>query len=560
MPTTDERPDEAARRLLGLERLRPGQAEALEATLEGRDVLAVMPTGHGKSALYQVPGAVLGGVSLVVSPLLALQRDQARFIGSTPALPRAWTLNSRTAAATVRKMWSALEAGEPGFVFVTAEQLADEDLVTRLGRLELSQVVVDEAHCISAWGHDFRPDYLRLGGAVERLGHPRVVALTATASKPVRDEVVDRLGLRDPLVVVRGFDRPNLHLSVHRDVADADKRRHVVETVRELGGTGLVYVATRRDTTRYADELAGLGVNVAAYHGGMRSADRARTHERFTAKEVDVVVATSAFGMGIDRPDVRFVVHASAPSDPDSYYQEIGRAGRDGEPAQAVLLYRPEDLGLHRFHSAATVDEQLLRRVLRVIRGGGGEGLTMTELRRAVDGPARTVTRLVNLLELGGAVGVRRSRVRAVAQDDPTAVAAAVDAAEVRMRVERTRLEMMRGYAETSGCRRQFLLGYLGEQLEHPCGHCDRCEEAAAQAGVGDSHPEPRGDGTSADRSAGDSAPFPVNSRVTHTEWGDGVVLSTEEDRLTVLFEREGYRVLSTEAVQEESLLARSRS
>ena len=532
----------AAEELLGLPSLRPGQGEALQAVVEGGDVLAVMPTGHGKSAVYQVAAAVRGGVTVVVSPLIALQRDQSRFLAAQQSMPRPWTLDSRTSRRQQEAMWASLDSGEDAFVFLTPEQLADETLVARLRRLDLAQLVVDEAHCISAWGHDFRPDYLRLGSVVEHLGHPPVVALTATASGPVRREVVARLGLRDPTVVVRGFDRPNLHLAVRRELTDEDKRRAVAELVAGLEGAGLLYVATRADTTRYAAELAAAGRSVAAYHGGMKADERHETHERFSTGEVDVVVATSAFGMGIDRADLRFVVHASAPPSPDSYYQEIGRAGRDGGPASAVLFHRPEDLGLHRFHSGASVDDALLRSVLAVLRQEGGS-VSLRDLRQHAGGAARSVTRAVNQLELAGVVRVRRSTVSA--SDVPTAeaVTRATEAAEERATVERTRLEMMRGYAETTGCRRQFLLGYLGEQLDQPCGHCERCEEAPDEvrrrAGAGEGS-------------------FPVDSRVTHREWGPGVVMSVEQDRFTVLFEREGYRTLSVQAVQDEDLLTRS--
>lgn len=521
----------------------------IEAALEGTDVLAVMPTGYGKSALYQVPGGLRGGVSVVVSPLVALQRDQARAITRCPDLPAPWTLDSRTGARQEARMWQALESGQPAFVFVTPEQLAKDEVVARLGALELTQVVVDEAHCISAWGHGFRPDYLQLGAAVERLGHPPVMALTATASGPVRDEVLARLGMADPVVMVRGFDRPNLHLAVRREVSDGDKRADVVEAVVQLAaegpGCGLLYVPTRKDTDRYAAELSDRGVSALAYHGGMRSPERRRVHERFTSGTVDVVVATSAFGMGIDRPDVRFVVHAAVPQSPDSYYQEIGRAGRDGGPARALLFYRPEDFALHRFHTSASVDPVVLEQVLgAVVRNGS----MPTKVLRNLEGLApRTAARAVNDLELAGVLRVKGATVSTVstalgagANRIEEAVERAVEAATTRARVSRTRVEMMRGYAEATQCRRQFLLGYLGEQLDAPCGSCDRCEEEPSQQRP--SQPEV-------------SDAFPVHSKVAHREWGAGVVMTREPDRVTVLFEREGYRTLSVDAVQREELL-----
>jgi ATP-dependent DNA helicase RecQ len=527
----------AARDVLGLADLREGLPDAMDATLEGRDVLAVMPTGYGKSALYQVPAALLTGTTIVVSPLLALQRDQVAALRESPGAPPADALNSTTRAKRAESIWQAAEHDERHILFLAPEQLANDEVMERLAGLDIAQFVVDEAHCISAWGHDFRPDYLQVGAAVERLGHPRVLALTATASPPVRREIVARLQLRDPLVVVRGFDRPNLHLAVHRHVEDTERREAVVECVAQLPRPGLLYVATRKDTEAYAAALGDRGIVALGYHGGMRSPERRQVHERFTEGSVDVVVATSAFGMGIDKADIRFVVHASAPESPDTYYQEVGRAGRDGQPAQVVLFYRPEDLGLHRFHNGGHPDVEAVRAVFGAVRRS--DGVRMTELRRSVDLPARRVTGVVNLLEQAGAVRVRRSRVTARDLQPADAVRLAVEAAATQQRVERSRIEMMRGYAETTGCRRQFLLGYLGEELAEPCGNCDTCESGSAhQQG------ERRG-----------RDPFPVSSEVTHSEWGPGVVMSTEEDRLTVLFESEGYRTLALDAVLDERLL-----
>ena len=220
-------------------------------------------------------------------------------------------------------------------------------MVGALARLRVSLFVVDEAHCVSAWGHDFRPDYLRLGPVIERLGHPTVIALTATAALPVRRDIVDRLDMREHREVIASFDRPNLHLAVQRFTDDADKRHCILTRVCTLAGDsatrcGLVYAGSRKDTDFYAGELAHCGLRVAAYHAGMRAADRERVHEQFLAGDLDVVVATSAFGMGIDKPDVRFVAHASVPESLDAYYQQIGRAGRDGQPAEITLFYRPE--------------------------------------------------------------------------------------------------------------------------------------------------------------------------------------------------------------------------
>jgi ATP-dependent DNA helicase RecQ len=417
----------------------------------------------------------------------------------------------------------------------------------RLAELGVSLFVVDEAHCVSAWGHDFRPEYLRLATAVDRLGHPPVLALTATAAAPVRDDIIARLGMRDAHQVISSFDRPNLRLSVERQTSDDGKRSAVVAGVRSLTADpatrrGLVYTASRKDAEYYAQELAQLGVRADFYHAGRRTADRERVHEAFHADDLDVVVATSAFGMGIDKADLRFVVHASAPESLDAYYQQIGRAGRDGEAAECVLFYRPEDLHLQAFLTASRAPEETLREVAMALIEQD-EPVRAAELE--VGGSAAARTRAVNLLEQAGAATVQRGGRLAYADSSvpvAAAVAAAVDVAETKQRLIRSRIDMMRGYADTSGCRRIFLLGYFGEQLRTPCGNCDTCESGSAEETDPGS-----GDGT-----------FPASAPVRHTEWGQGVVVSADAATITVLFDDVGYKTLSREVVEAQHLLSRS--
>ena len=404
--------------------------------------------------------------------------------------------------------------------------------------------MVDEAHCVSAWGHDFRPEYLRLGPVIERLGHPPVVALTATAALPVRQDIVTRLGLRDHGEVIASFDRPNLRLAVRQATEERHKRQLVVQHVQTLmadPGTrcGLVYTASRKDAEYYAAELEQAGVPAAAYHAGMRAADRQRVHEGFLGDGPGVVVATSAFGMGIDKPDVRFVVHASAPESLDSYYQQIGRAGRDGEPADVTLFYRPEDLHLQTFLTSTRAPQDTLDGVATAL-AEQDEPVRASALAKEVGGSAARRTRAVNLLEQAGAVGTTAEGLLEYldpALDPDEAVAEAVGVAEGHQRLTRSRIEMMRGYGETTGCRRQYLLGYFGEELAHPCGNCDTCEAGTAQ------------DRTEAD------GPFRRNTSVQHADWGRGVVMSIEPDRLTVLFDAVGYKTLALAAVTEHDLL-----
>ncbi|HEX2131332.1 MAG TPA: RecQ family ATP-dependent DNA helicase [Actinophytocola sp.] len=524
----------------GWSRLRDEQLRAMEQVMAGHDVLAVLPTGAGKSAIYQVPALLLDGPTLVVSPLIALQHDQLDGIEDSDA-PEAVAVNSAQRGGERRHAWKSVRDGSAEYVFLSPEQLAKDEVVDELGELGVSLFVVDEAHCVSMWGHDFRPDYLRLGQVVERLGHPRVIALTATAAPPVRRDIAERLGLRDHREVVASFDRPNLHLGVFRFGDDDGKRRAVVDRALALATDpatrpGLLYTASRKDTDAYADELAGLGVRVAGYHAGRKAADRDRVHQEFMAGDLDVVVATSAFGMGIDKADVRFVLHASVPDSLDSYYQQIGRAGRDGEPAEITLYYRPEDVGLQKFLTASKPPEDALVQVADAL-DEHDEPVRPAELTDEVS-PARR-TRAVNLFERAGVVTTTASgRLDPDPDLEPDeAVARATEVAETHQRMIRSRLHMLTGYAETTGCRRQFLLGYFGEQLERPCGNCDTCDAGTAE------HQSP---GTGR---------FPRNSSVRHAEWGRGVVLSVEPDRLTVLFEHEGYKTLSVRAVEENDLL-----
>jgi ATP-dependent DNA helicase RecQ len=519
--------------------LRPEQLESMEAVVAGRDVLAVMPTGAGKSAVYQVPGALLDGPTVVVSPLIALQRDQVGHLDSTGA-PEAVAINSAHRAGENAEAWQAVRAGDAAYLFLSPEQLAKDDVVERLAAIRPALLVVDEAHCVSAWGHDFRPDYLRLGHLIERIGRPPVLALTATAGELVRSDITEHLRLRNPLQVVTGFDRPNLHLEVRRCTDDGDKRKAVVAWVVDGPRPGLVYVATRKDTLRYQAELAERGLRSAAFHAGMKSGDKNGVHRRFTDGELDVVVATSAFGMGIDKADVRFVVHASVPDSLDSYYQAVGRAGRDGKPAQAVLFYRPEDFGLQKFLSGGTPDQGEVRTIVGTMRAAA-RPMAVKELADQTHLSRRKTGAILNLLKRVGAVAVEskgRFRYLDLAPDD--AAARVEDVAERRRCFDSTRIEMMRDYAETRRCRRRRLLGYFGEELPGPCGNCDTCDSGSAREQV------------PADPSDHE---FEVDAPVRHEQWGPGTVMQREADRVTVLFEQAGYRTLSLEAVREGNIL-----
>ena len=541
-PTTEQLRD-IAEHSFGMETLREGQLEAMEAAVGGRDVLAVMPTGHGKSAVYQVPGMAMAGTAVVVSPLLALQRDQVEAINADLQAERAFAINSQVRAKAERSAWEALENGEAKFIFLAPEQLAREETMARLAKQDISLFVVDEAHCISSWGHDFRPDYLTLTAVVKRLGHPPVIALTATASPQTRNEIVDRLGMRDPHIYVHSFDRPNLNLSVQRHHEERGKRDAVLDQLAELQGPGLLYAATRKDTEFYAAELAGRGLRTDAYHAGRKASERTAIHERFHANEVDVVVATTAFGMGIDKPDVRFVVHADITDSLDSYYQEIGRAGRDGEPARAVLHYRSEDLGMQQFFVGGTPAEEDLAAVFEAVRDHSP--IRAAGLREHTGLTPRKQTRVLNLLEHSGSIAVNRRGYRAVGSiSTEEAVEQALVESETRRLIDKSRIEMARGYAETNTCRRDWLLNYFGEETDGYCGNCDNCEEGSKAEAEAHEAAMPEG--------------YEIQRPVTHREWGHGIVMGTQPDRITVLFDSVGYRDLALKVIEEDEGLLTS--
>ncbi|MFN8077619.1 MAG: RecQ family ATP-dependent DNA helicase [Kineosporiaceae bacterium] len=543
----------AARTAAGIDQLRPGQDEAVLSALE-RDTLAVLATGTGKTAVYETVAYLRPGPTVVVSPTISLQRDQVHSLRSHGH--GAAALNSTVRVATRRKALADFAAHRIEFLVLAPEQLRDDDLVDALAEAEPSLFVVDEAHCLSEWGHDFRPDYLQLGLVVARLGSPRVLALTATAAPRVRRDITERLGMRDPAVVVGVADRPAIHLAATVFASARHRDEAVVEAALGVDGAVIVYAPTRRRCEELAAAMTAAGRDAAVYHAGLAARRRSEVADAFLAGRAgaDLVVATSAFGMGVDRADVRAVLHAGPPTSIDEYVQQMGRAGRDGEAALGHLFFRAEDFALGRYlESGGGSTEADLRLVLgAVLDGGRGRRWRTGEIADAVaeraghDGAVRGPGRRRLSLAVGtlltvGVLRRHRDGLRldsAVDPDDGVGplLERALAARARRREYDATRLDKMRAYAETLDCRRRVLLELLGEDHAHVCGACDNCEAGSSQESL--------------DR------PFALGSTVTHPTWGAGTISHYESDRVVVLFGEVGYRTLALELVLDKGLLS----
>lgn len=518
-----------AQQRFGYDRLHAGQERAVKSVLDGNDTLVVMPTGGGKSAIYQLAASMIEGATVVVSPLLALQRDQVQAIAQQN-VGEAAVINSTVRESDRQDTFEGLQSGEIEFIFLAPEQFSNPDVLAQLQAAKLSLFVVDEAHCVSAWGHDFRPDYLQLGTVIEALGHPRVLALTATAAPPIQQEITQHLGMQDPVIIVEGFDRPNIWLAAERYDDDGEKLDVLCDRVHQTDKPGIIYAATRKRTEEIAQRLVECGIQASFYHAGMKAAEREQVEIGFMQDEIDVLVATTAFGMGIDKPNVRFVYHADISNSVDSYYQEIGRAGRDGEPAKALLFYNPADLNLKRFFaSGGNVDAEQVEQITEVLQQQA-DAIAPADLLEQVDVSQPKLKAALNRLEEVGVVETLPTGEVAIAESEMApdeAAAAVVEIQQQRRQWEKSRLEMMRGYAEVKDCRRKFLLNYFGEAFDAPCDCCDNCKA-----------------GISVDDEHGDHHPYPINARVMHKSWGEGVVMRHEGDKVVVLFDKVGYKTL----------------
>ncbi|MFD2304730.1 ATP-dependent DNA helicase RecQ [Roseibacillus ishigakijimensis] len=472
---------EVLRDVFGFEEFLSGQEAIVKHILSGRDGLAVMPTGGGKSLCYQLPGLVKEGVTLVVSPLIALMKDQVDALQARGVA--AAVINSTQSWDEQRQILDQVRAGEIKLLYVAPERFRAGSFTSAISQTGIALLAIDEAHCLSQWGHDFRPDYLRLGQARRDLGNPQCVAFTATATPVVRKDILQVLALQEPFETITGFARPNLSFNITPVSKKAEKYKRLQEIIAEYK-TGIVYCATRKKVDEVSETLASWGVKVAAYHGGMTDQERDRVQNSFISRKKDIAVATNAFGMGIDRSDVRFVAHFEVPGSVEAFYQEAGRAGRDGEAAWCELLWnfadtRTQEFFLEGVNPGPGVVRDLYQWLCSTADGNQEVHRSLDEMRDEIGvSNGMAVGSALSLLVKAGYVQrfeVPGQRLRGTRLLKPGSPLELDEGAMLeKERRDRQKLEAMITLCESAGCRQEWILDYFGEEGQE-CGTCDVC-------------------------------------------------------------------------------------